>query len=282
MEGNWNSRRRITVSSAQILRASAPRPVWRALERQILRDRRLDISALLLRPSAAKCYRRTRPNFFLSFGPYPEKLNGDVTTYEESFHPQNSLDVGCGAGFLVNHFRGKKIQAFGVDGSKYALSIAPQSVRDYLMRVDLENERLPFDDESFDLVTSIEVLEHLQAKKVGGLLNEIERVCKKSGILFVTTPTKYFDSRFAHILQGRGPFVNQDHVNVQNRGYWVRQFTLHGFRYLRVPTPPKEIHREMIGKSVYKLTSLLANLPAGALAIHARYAGWYLFQKRVH
>ncbi len=45
---------------------------------------------------------------------------------------------------------------------------------------------LPFQDESFDLVCAFDVLEHIENDQKGA--NEMKRVCKKHGIIFITVP----------------------------------------------------------------------------------------------
>ncbi|OFZ00579.1 MAG: hypothetical protein A3K10_04115 [Bacteroidetes bacterium RIFCSPLOWO2_12_FULL_31_6] len=45
---------------------------------------------------------------------------------------------------------------------------------------------LPFEDESFDLVCAFDVIEHVEDDELG--VQEIRRVCKKNGLVFITVP----------------------------------------------------------------------------------------------
>ena len=66
--------------------------------------------------------------------------------------------------------------------------------------VDLSRP-LPFADESFDLVYSIEVIEHLEAHAL--VIAESARVLRPGGYLLFTTPnTHRLDSRVKHLLTG--------------------------------------------------------------------------------
>jgi len=49
---------------------------------------------------------------------------------------------------------------------------------------------LPFRDSCFDLVTSLQVIEHIEGKDVNRLLREVSRVLKDDGVFIVTTPNR--------------------------------------------------------------------------------------------
>ena len=65
------------------------------------------------------------------------------------------LDIGCGKGFLLYEFMKlyPKLEIFGLDISKYALNNSKEEIKPYLRVGDANN--LPWDDNSFDLVISI-------------------------------------------------------------------------------------------------------------------------------
>ena len=50
-------------------------------------------------------------------------------------------------------------------------------------------EDLPFDKKSFDLVTAIEVIEHVEDGKEEVFLRELKRVLQEEGLLILTTPS---------------------------------------------------------------------------------------------
>jgi len=62
------------------------------------------------------------------------------------FNPKTVLDIGCAKGFLVLAFRNLSIEAYGVDISEYAISNAPNEVKQYLYKVDIKQDTLPFKD----------------------------------------------------------------------------------------------------------------------------------------
>ena len=76
----------------------------------------------------------------------------------EMYHPKRVLDVGCAKGFLVECFLDYKVETYGIDISSYILSKAPDQVRPFLRKVDINHEPIPFPDRYFDLITCLDVL----------------------------------------------------------------------------------------------------------------------------
>ncbi len=88
------------------------------------------------------------------------------------------LDVGCGKGFLLHEFTQvvPGIKVAGIDVSSYAIEHAKEEVRDSLLVADAR--KLPFADDSFDLVISLNTLHNLPNHGLHQALKEIERVGK--------------------------------------------------------------------------------------------------------
>ncbi len=97
------------------------------------------------------------------------------------------LDVGCGTGAnleMLSEFG----QAEGVDVSPEALTFCRQRG---LERVRLGTaEDLPYPDQSFDLVTGLDVVEHLDDDVAG--LKEMKRVLRPGGRALVFVPALMF------------------------------------------------------------------------------------------
>jgi len=95
------------------------------------------------------------------------------------------LDVGCAKGFMLFDFR-KKIKGItirGVDISSYAINNSKQGVKKYLKVANAK--KLPFRDNEFDLVISINTIHNLNKKDCAVALKEIERVSKKNSFITV-------------------------------------------------------------------------------------------------
>lgn len=128
------------------------------------------------------------------------------------FNPKRVLDAGCATGHLVAALRDLGVEAYGVDISEYAISMVREDIRPYCVVGSLSNplpESLP---KKFDLVITIEVLEHLN--EVDGR-KAIHNLCQYSDrIVFSSTPDDFEDPT---------------HINVRQREYWARIFAEEGF-----------------------------------------------------
>jgi ubiquinone/menaquinone biosynthesis C-methylase UbiE len=81
-----------------------------------------------------------------------------VPTYEEAIRRvgvapgQRALDIGCSTGVFLRLLADNGAKPFGLDASEALLEIARQRAPEAELRVG-EMELLPYDDDSFDLVT---------------------------------------------------------------------------------------------------------------------------------
>lgn len=103
----------------------------------------------------------------------------DITHYE------SILDVGCGTGALCKLLFDKGLGVTGVDPSKGMLTQANKRLKnsDIKLIKIISGEKLPFFDNSFDIVISSYVAHGLNPKDRIKLYEEMKRVSKKYVIL---------------------------------------------------------------------------------------------------
>ena len=92
---------------------------------------------------------------------------------------QTIVDIGCGNGVITNVL-GSHYDVTAVDRSKHAL----ESVE--TKKLSASADSIPLPDQSFDMVFSSELLEHLNDDLLKGTISEIKRLSKK--YVFITVP----------------------------------------------------------------------------------------------
>jgi SAM-dependent methyltransferase len=107
------------------------------------------------------------------------------------------LDFGCGRGDLVRALRDLGVDARGCDFS------ANLSADEHLSPITLDPYRLPYPEDSFDLVISTSVFEH--AQRTEECMAEIHRVLRPGGTAMHTFPGKWYLPLEPHIYV---PLVN--------------------------------------------------------------------------
>lgn len=108
------------------------------------------------------------------------------------------LDVGCGAGGNIK-ILGEFGAVTGLDISEEALKFA-RTHSAFKNLVQGNAEQLPFPDNTFDLVSALDVLEHIPNDQLA--VQEMFRVLKKNGFALVTVPAhRWLWSRHDEALQ---------------------------------------------------------------------------------
>jgi SAM-dependent methyltransferase len=95
------------------------------------------------------------------------------------------LDVGCAKGFMLHDLKEfiPSITISGIDISKYAIENSLADVKNFL-RVGNANN-IPFKDNSFDVVISINTIHNLELNECAKALKEISRVSRKYSFITV-------------------------------------------------------------------------------------------------
>lgn len=101
------------------------------------------------------------------------------------------LDVGCGTGVFLKYLIDcGYVECFGVDGpNEFSARAINRGYKKVEHVADLSSSKLPFPDESFDLVVSKDVLEHLIDPVFS--LTEIHRVLKKDALFLMHVPNHF-------------------------------------------------------------------------------------------
>jgi SAM-dependent methyltransferase len=143
-----------------------------------------------------------------------------------------ALDVGAAFGYVVRLLERFGYTAFGVDISRYA-SLQSRSV----IRADAEYP--PFKDDSFDLITCFETIEHLEHSD-NAIVN-FRRLLKHHGTLLMTTPTPFgeklhrrFLTHYPYYSDDDGPKATEvdlraHHPSIRSYHQWEETLRCVGF-----------------------------------------------------
>jgi SAM-dependent methyltransferase/uncharacterized protein YbaR (Trm112 family) len=135
------------------------------------------------------------------FGTIAHRIAGDIA-------PARVLDAGCAFGLLVETLRARGIDAEGIDLSDYAVAQASAAVRPHLRIGSIVAEL----DGRYDLIVSIEVLEHMPPADADAA---VANLCRHTDdVLFSSSPTDFGEAT---------------HVNVRAPESWAELFARQGF-----------------------------------------------------
>ena len=109
------------------------------------------------------------------------------------------LDLGCGTGRHLLYFAQQGFEVYGLDGSPKGLDIAKNWLSEENKDANLTCQRIeqkfPYPNEYFDVIISIQVIHHNYLKDIIVTAQEIDRILKPNGFIFITVPILHIFSR---------------------------------------------------------------------------------------
>lgn len=149
------------------------------------------------------------------------------------------LDLGCGTGLTLAFLAQAFPNSTGCDIGAREVVATKTVLKDHGIKIPVikyNGRKLPFPNNLFDIITFIEVIEHVDYPDL--VLKEIQRVLKPDGILHITTANKWwpiephFKLPFLSYLPGR---VADWYVSVFKRGSSYHNIKLPGYsRFFRM------------------------------------------------
>jgi SAM-dependent methyltransferase len=150
---------------------------------------------------------------------YQEAENRHQTSYGMTFIKdvyrhldfRTVLDAGCGSGIVVRRFLAKGYAARGVELSDWIVRTeCPDLWQDGVVQIG-SLEDLPYRDNSFDLVFSSDVLEHIPEESIPRVVSELVRVSRRDLFMSISLRPSSMNNKY--------------HVTLRPREWWERQFT---------------------------------------------------------
>ena len=158
-----------------------------------------------------------------------------VKQWYDYFKPESVLDLGCGRGcylffwdwFIKNDFP-KEFNLKGIELSKWAVE---RPFFQHITRGDISKETFYKNNKEWDLITAIDVLEHLNNKQLDKTLQNMSKWGKKFlfSIPFEGDPNLLADST---------------HKQFHDRAWWIKKINSYGIEL--EPTPLDWLFHEQI------------------------------------
>lgn len=116
----------------------------------------------------------------------------EFVTQKYNLKGNRILDFGCGFGELTVRMRCLGYEAYGLDILEKHLELATILAEENGLSKEMfilnNSNKLPLTNASFDIVTMLSVLEHLDDLTLNWLLPELKRICR--GIVYVLVPNR--------------------------------------------------------------------------------------------
>lgn len=201
---------------------------------------------------------------------FTHQVGGNLAKFIKKYTKENDtlLDYGSGPGFLIKHLLGRKIEVSALEFSTESLQRIKNSYegqKDFMGAYSIEE--LDKKNIRFNVITLIEVIEHLDNHYLELTFNNIHRLLEPGGYLVITTPNNEDLSKsYICCPETNELFHRWQHVrswNTETLGVFLKKmgFTIHvikgtNFNKSRLSEKihwPVQVSKELIrGKSVVK------------------------------
>jgi glycosyltransferase involved in cell wall biosynthesis len=146
--------------------------------------------------------------------------------------PDRLIDIGCGSSPQINYMYAK--EKVGIDINEAAMRFMRIHSKASFQTGSLLD--VPFPDKSFDMVTCIEVIEHLYENQIEKGLSEITRVLKDGGYAVLATPN--YSSILWNVIEKAQQFLQKgewtsDHHTKFNRKRLTEMCSKYGLEEIR-------------------------------------------------
>jgi 2-polyprenyl-3-methyl-5-hydroxy-6-metoxy-1,4-benzoquinol methylase len=142
------------------------------------------------------------------------------------------LDIGIGYGAFLKECEKKGLKKLhGMDPFLISIGIAKKYTSADLRIGKIESLPWPFEENYFDVITCLDVVEHLKYPEI--FFKNVKKYIVDNGIVVVRTP----NGELPYLLR-KFPFIgikddNPTHTNVHNPKYWMHLAEKNGFEILK-------------------------------------------------
>lgn len=170
-----------------------------------------------------------------------------MITQQATLKNAHILEAGAGVGMYASQFERRfdaRVEAFDIEFERVRESKLPHAVV-------AAGEAMPYPGNTFDMVFSNEVIEHVQDDKL--YAQEMVRVTKSGGRILIFCPNRWYPfETHGHYWKGEYHFGNTPLINYlpdrwrNQLAPHVRVYTAHGLRGLFKNLPVEVVHHSRI------------------------------------
>lgn len=165
------------------------------------------------------------------------------------------LDVGCATGLFVREACQSGWDAYGVDISRYAVELANKKTNGRCYHASAET--WPFEEESFDVITALDCIEHVQDPIK--FLKVCLKFLKDEGIILLETPN--VDGVMAAVMRRRWPYYRPpEHLVYFGKGSIKIALERVGCKLIYVKPSYKTVNLNYVAEQLYLTTPLLGEV----------------------
>lgn len=149
----------------------------------------------------------------------------------EKCHPASILDVGCGDGRFLGLLSDKISKKVGIDLSERAISFA----KAFHPEVDYRCIDIKDLNENFDVISCIEVLEHIPEEQVSQFIVNLSKRCNPNGKVIISVPTKILPLNKKHYRHYDLPLLLEQ-IHSTDERYEVEkvEYIFHSPRWMKI------------------------------------------------
>ena len=153
------------------------------------------MATTVIKPETRIIPEKTPPKFLAEHLKAYEFIKGAV-------RGRRVLEVGCGDGYGSAYLAKVAAEVVGIDYEKDVIAQAREKYTDRnLSFIDGDAASLQFEDKSFDIVCSFQVIEHIPEDALPRYLSEIKRVLKDEGTFYLSTLNLEHSMKSPHTYQ---------------------------------------------------------------------------------
>ena len=139
------------------------------------------------------------------FSHHKRKIVADIQLFNSKNHYSSGkiLEIGSAPYHLTFILKELGYEVVGMDIAPERFSTFVSNTNLNILKLDIEKEKFPIEDNAFKLIYFSEVFEHLRIDPIG-TLKEINRVLAPEGVMILTTPNLYSFENIVKFMLGRG------------------------------------------------------------------------------